>query len=135
MKIVMVEKNKLSSLQLRLIEDRLSLPEHINDLGPSQVWRTYSSGLFAFFCIETDRLIGLAEASGVNNVQPGWWIDTVFREQGYGNHMVDLLAENLKQRGVTRIGRMLITTHQQQYDQQSTRLAQRMRRHFERVYI
>lgn len=127
----MIEKSALSSAQLKLIEERLSLPEHQNDLGPPQVWRIYSSGLFAYFEATSGRLVALVEASGLDNVQPGWWVDTAFREQGYGRKVVDLLAEHLKARGVKSIGSMAITTHQQQYDQQSSKLAQRLRSHFE----
>ena len=128
----MIEKTALSAAQLKLIAERLSLPEHKNDLGPSKVWSVYSSGLFAYFEATSGRLVALVEASGSNNVQPGWWIDSAFRGQGYGGKVVDLLAEHLKARGVTSIGSMAITTHQQQFDQQSSKLAQRLRRHFEK---
>jgi len=89
------------------------------------------SGLFAFFEATSGQLVALVEASGINDVRPGWWVDSTFRGRGYGNKVIDLLAQHLKARGVTRIGPMAITTHQQQYDQQSSKLAQRLRSHFE----
>ena len=129
--LTMIEKTALSAAQLKLIAERLSLPEHQDDLGPPKVWGVYSSGLFAYFEAASGRLVALVEASGLNNVQPGWWVDSAFRGQGFGRKVVDLLAEHLKARGVTSIGSMAITTHQQQFDQQSKKLAQRLRRHFE----
>ena len=129
--LTMIEKTALSAAQLKLIAERLSLPEHQDDLGPPKVWGVYSSGLFAYFEAASGRLVALVEASGLHNVQPGWWVDSAFRGQGFGRKVVDLLAEHLKARGVTSIGSMAITTHQQQFDQQSKKLAQRLRRHFE----
>ncbi len=66
----MIEKAALSSAQSKLIQERLSLPEHRNDLGPPQVWATYVSGLFALFEETSGRLVALVEASGRNDVQP-----------------------------------------------------------------
>ncbi|MFZ5555483.1 MAG: GNAT family N-acetyltransferase [Pseudomonadota bacterium] len=128
----MVEKAALSPAQSQLVHDRLSLPAHRDDLGPPQVWGTYMSGLLAFFEATSGQLVALVEASGRNDVRPGWWVDSAFRGRGYGNKVIDLLAQHLKARGVTRIGSMAITTHQQQYDQQSSKLAQRLRSHFEK---
>lgn len=127
----MIEKAALSSAQSKLIQERLSLPEHRNDLGPPQVWATYVSGLFALFEETSGRLVALVEASGLNDVKPGWWIDSAFRGRGYGKKVIDILAQHLKARGVTRIGPMAITTYQQQYDKQSSKLAQRLRSYFE----
>lgn len=132
--LVIIEKIALSPAQLKLVEERLSLPEHQNDLGPPKVWDCCSSGIFAYFDAASGQLVALVEASGINNVQPGWWIDSSFRGQGYGGKVVDILAENLKARGVTRIGSMAITTHQQLYDEQSIKLAKRLRRHFEKPH-
>ncbi len=128
----MIEKTGLSPSQLKLVEDRLSLPDHRDDLGPPKIWNHYPSGLFAFFEATSGQLVALVEASGFNDVKPGWWIDSSFRGQGYGGKVVDLLAEHLKARGVTRIGSMAITTHQQIFDKQSIKLAERLRRHFEK---
>ncbi|MCF6254989.1 MAG: GNAT family N-acetyltransferase [Gammaproteobacteria bacterium] len=127
----MIEKSVLSPAQSKLIQERLSLSEHRNDLGPPQVWAAYESGLFALFEETSGRLVALVEASGLNDVQPGWWIDSAFRGRGYGKKVIDILAQHLKARGVTRIGPIAITTHQQQYDKQSSKLAQRLRSYFE----
>ena len=131
MPLILIEKSALTPEQTELIEKRLSWSEHQHDLGPVQVWSIYSSGLFAFFEEVSGQLVALVEASGLNDVQPGWWVDSAFRDRGYGGEVIDLLALHLKARGVTRIGQILITTHQQQYNEQSSKLAQRLKRHFE----
>jgi len=127
----MIEKAELSPERLQLVQERLSLPEHQHDLGPPKVWACYASGLFAFFEETSGQLIALVEASGLDDVRPGWWVDSAFRGRGFGGQVVDLLAQYLKSRGVTHVGKIAITTNQQQYDQQSIKLAQRLRRHFE----
>jgi len=70
----MIEKSALSPAQSTLIQERLSLPEHRNDMGPPQVWTTYASGLFAFIEATSGRLVALVEASGLDGVKPGWWM-------------------------------------------------------------
>ena len=129
--LVFVEKNALSEAQLSLVSARLGLPEHHDDLGLPQVWNTYQLGLFAFFEVESGNLVALAEASGIDNVQPGWWVDSSFRGKGYGKKVVDILAKYLKAQGVKRIGSIPIITHQQKYDGASKKLAQRLCSHFE----
>lgn len=132
MRLEMINKAALSPAQLAEIEARLALPVHQHDEGPSRAWRTYDpAGLFAFFDIASGGLVALAEVAGLDGVKPGWWVDSACRGQGYGGEVVDLIAANLKARGVTRIGWILIATHQQKYDQQSGRLVRRLRRHFE----
>ena len=92
-------KDALSPAQLAVIEERLSLPIHLNDEGPSRAWRTYDpAGLFAFFDAASGALVALAEAAGGDGVKPGWWVDSAFRGQGYGAEVVDLIAANLKAR-------------------------------------
>lgn len=128
--LVMVEKAKLTSAQRRLVEARLALPEHQHDEGPPKVWKDYSSGMLAFFHSATGHLVALVEASGDDHVRPGWWIDSEFRGKKFGNHVVDMLADHLKARGVKQIGPMAITTFRGQHDAASSKMAQRLRRHF-----
>ena len=59
-----------------------------------------------------------------------WWVDSAFRGQGYGADVIDLLATELKARGVKRIGRITIATHKGEFDTQSARLVRRLRDHF-----
>lgn len=129
--LVMLEKEALSAAQQAMIKERLALPVHLDDEGPSRVWHTESPNLYAFFQIASGRLVALVTASGVEEARPGWWVDSEFRGRGYGAQVVDLLAERLKARGVTRIGWILIATRQQRYDQQSGKMVRRLRRHFE----
>ena len=130
MPLVAYDKSALSPAQAQLVLKRLSLKLHKNDLGPPVVWNTYTNGLFAFFDQDSQRLVALVEASGQDAVRPGWWVDSAFRGKGYGNEVIDLLAALLKSRGVTSIGPIAITTHQQEYDVPSTKLAKRLRKHF-----
>lgn len=132
MRLSMYDKADLSPAQLAEIEARLSLPVHANDEGPSRAWRSYaSSSLYAFFETSSGALVALVDAGGDDDVKPGWWVDSAYRGQGYGAEVVDLLAARLKERGVTRIGWILIATHKQEYDKQSGKLVRRLRRHFE----
>jgi RimJ/RimL family protein N-acetyltransferase len=132
MRIALYDKDDLTPDQLAMIEARLSLPVHADDEGPSRAWRTYaSSSLYAFFDIASGALVALVDAGGLDDVKPGWWVDSAFRGQGYGAEVVDLLAARLKARGVTRIGWILIASRNQEYDKQSGKLVRRLRRHFE----
>lgn len=133
MPIILKRKEDLTEDQLEFIEQRLQLPIHTKDIGVSKVWHLYGTGFLAFFYEDSNRLIALIEASGHEVVRPGWWIDSDFRGQGFGKQIIDLLADHLKSRGVKAIGLMHITTHEQEYDIQSERLAIRLRSHFERT--
>jgi len=130
MRLVIVPKKELSDEQRRYLDERLAAPEHQNDKGPSQVWNAYEGFLYAFIHKESNLPIAIAEASGRPVATPGWWVDSKFRGQGYGNEVVDLLAEFLKTDGVTDIGAILIESYCNEYDEQSTRLARRIRNRF-----
>ncbi len=124
----MYDKHDLSPAQLATVTERLALPIHAHDEGPSRAWATYKSGLHAFFDDDSGRLIALVEFGEGPTVRPSWWIDHEFRGQGYGKRIIELLAAHLLAHGVTRIGRVLIASHKQQYDAQSTKLVVRLRR-------
>lgn len=128
MSLVMYPKDALSPAQLATVAERLALPVHQHDEGPSRAWASYKSGLYAFFDERSGRLIALVEYGEGSSVRPSWWIDHEFRGQGYGNQVMELLARHLLAHGVTHIGWVLIASHKQQYDAQSTKLAQRLRR-------
>ena len=128
-RLVMLAKGALTPEQLAEVEERISLPEHRDDEGPTRGWRTYSSGLYAFFQPDNGRLVALV--CGFEEARPGWWVDSAYRGQGYGGAVVDLLAARYKASGVTAIRWITIATRDHRYDRQSTRLAQRLRRHFE----
>ena len=130
MRLVIVPKKELSDEQRRYLEERLAAPEHRNDKGPPQVWNKYQDFLYAFVHKELTLPIAIAEASGRPLASPGWWVDSKFRGRGYGNEVVDLLAEFLKTDGVTDIGAIQIESYCNEYDEQSTRLARRIRSRF-----
>jgi hypothetical protein len=127
MALVMYDKHDLSPAQLAEVAARLALPIHQHDEGPSRAWASYKSGLYAFFDDANGRLIALVEYGAGTSVRPSWWIDHEFRGQGYGNQVMALLAQHLLAHGVTHIGWVLIASHKQQYDAQSTKLAKRLR--------
>lgn len=131
MPLDIITKQELTEHQAQHLVERLSAPEHANDSGPCRVWNTYQSGLYAFIHKDTGLPIAISEASGRPIAVPGWWIDSNFRNKGFGNELVDLLAARLKAEGVTGVGRIPIDTHNGEYHEQSMRLARRMRAHFE----
>lgn len=128
MSLTMYSKDDLSPAQLAEVAARLARPEHAHDEGPSRAWHHYKSGLYAFFEQDGGRLIALVEYGTGTSVRPSWWIDREFRGRGYGNQVMELLARHLLANGVTHIGWVLIASHNQQYDAQSTKLARRLRR-------
>lgn len=130
MRLRLVPKSELSPAQLGCLDDRLAVPEHEGDGGPPRVWNTYKSFLYAFVHEALELPIAIAEASGRPIATPGWWVDSKFRGQGYGNELVDLLADYLVADGVTEIGRILIDTRRREYDEQSTKLAKRFQARF-----
>lgn len=132
MRLTIVYKNKLTESQNRHLDERLADPEHRNDNGPIQVWYVYTRFLYAFINKELNTPIAIAEASGRPIATPGWWIDSHFRGQGFGNELVDLLAEQMKAELVTDIGKIPIDTSCGKYNEQSSKLARRLRAHFEK---
>lgn len=131
MRLEIVLKAKLTAQQMHYLNERLVAPEHKGDNGPCRVWNVYQFALYAFVDKEVGLPIAIAEASGRPLATPGWWIDKNFRGKGYGNELVDLLAVQLKSEGVTGLGKIPIDTHLGSYHEQSSRLARRIRGHFE----
>jgi RimJ/RimL family protein N-acetyltransferase len=131
MRLSIIPKSELSSEQVRWIDERLSAPEHREDLGPPRVWEIYRDGLFAVVDANSNQPIGLVEASGTKNcVSPGWWIDKEFRGKGYGSKLVDALAQYLKCQGFTGAGVLEIQTAGGEYDCASQNLAKRFQSYF-----
>lgn len=137
MRLVIIPKPELSDAQNRLIDARLAAPEHAHDEGPPRVWNLYAAPnqaatLYAFFHREDGAPVGVVEASGPSRaINPGWWIDSKYRGQKYGNELVDLLAEHLKSKGVTGVGHIAVTTYQGAHDEASFALKRRFKAHFE----
>lgn len=135
-RLVLIPKPDLSEAQISLIDARLAAPEHEHDEGPPGVWRRFEAPnqvatLYAFFHKTDGVPVGIAESSGMPITTAGWWIDAQFRGQGYGNELVDLLAEHRKSMGVTGVGRMPITTHHGAHAEASSAMAKRFKAHFE----
>ena len=126
-----VPKADLTEEQLRYIEERVSAPEHVDDIGPPTVWNIYPNGLYAVIDGDSNTPVGIIEASGPpESVAPGWWLDSRVRGKGLGNKMVDVLAKYLKKLGFTGVGNIPIQTRNQVYDKASSALAKRFRAHF-----
>ena len=131
MALTIVPKPNLSAAQLQWINERLSAKEHTDDCGPPKVWGTYQQGLYAVIDEESNRPVGIVEASGPTDcISPGWWLDSTVRGKGYGNQLVDALAAYLKSLGFTGAGRITIQTKGGVYDQASQALARRFQAHF-----
>lgn len=121
-KITLIEKEKLSKTHSPYIADRLRDPTHSDDAGPAIVWNTYFLGMYAVIDIGLDLAIGLIEASG-DKPAPGWWVDSRFRNQGYGKALVDVLAEHLVRTGIKQLGVIRVQGNSQEY---SRRLVDRL---------
>jgi len=131
MSVSIIPKSKLSDEQLKYISDRISSPEHKDDKGPSKFWH-YQSGLYVVMEIASNIPIGIVEQSApLDAVAPGWWIDLRFRGKGFGNKIVDSLADYLKMQGATGVGDIRVQTHNGQYNAASEALKNRFEAHFE----
>jgi len=131
MRLVLVRKEDLLPEQLRALDERLQYSISLEgECGPVRAWYGYTHYLYAFVPAESQAPIAIAEASGRPASSPGWWIDPKFRSQGYGNELIDLLAEYLRADGVTTIMPILIQTPGGKYDTQSRRLALRLLSYF-----
>lgn len=134
-RIRIVEKLSLTSDQLQHLEWRLSLPEHQFDCGPRSVWETkgYQPHLFAAILLATAEPIGIVYRAGLpNEINAAWWIDSKYRGKGYGSEMVDLLAKQLLEEGVTGVGDIVNNTFRGEYDQASQRLLSRLKQRISR---
>lgn len=132
MSVSIVPKADLSEAQKRQVEERRSAPEHALDTGPVQVWNQYNNGtLYAVIDRQSGQVVGLADASGSSDsVNAGWWIDERFRGQGYEYALVDALAEYLKVKGYTGVGRIAIRVHREEFRVASRKLETRFRERF-----
>lgn len=130
MRLALLTKEQLTEDQSLHLNARLRAPEHAKDNGAIHAWGA-TQGVYIFVYKHNNQPIGIAEASGGSIRTPGWWIDLQYRGQRFGNELVDLLAMQLKSEGVTAIGRIPIDTYLGLYNEQSVKLAQRLRAHFE----
>lgn len=124
-----IQKSVLTDDQRVYLDDRLNDPLHKNDCGPPKVWNSCPAGLYAAIDEETGKPFGIIEASG-DKPRPGWWVDSLYRNTGYASAMIDALADYLKRKGVTSIGKIMIQTYQSEYDSASEALKRRFISHF-----
>ena len=131
LRIRIVQKSELSDEQNKYLNERLALPKHSQDKGPPNIWDSSWHYLYAFICKESELPIAIAEASGRPEVSPGWWIDRDYRGQGYGNELVDLLADFVIRDGATTFSAIPIDTFRGEYNEASRKLACRFKEYFE----
>lgn len=131
MRLRLVRKEDLSASELQRFHERLQESVQLEgECGPVRAWYVYSRFLYGFISVADDQPIAIAEASGRPESSPGWWVHPACRGLGYGSELVDLLAQHLREDGVTSIGRMSIQTPGGKYDLQSSKLVSRLRGHF-----
>ena len=66
----------MGSTELAFINERFSHSESLEcECGPANTWRSYNNYLYAFLEKNTEKPIGIAEASVRPACAPGWWID------------------------------------------------------------
>lgn len=123
MKIEILRKQDLNQDQINHINERISEECHKNDIGPCTCWNTYANGMYAAIEKDSHEIVALIEASGPSHaVNPGWWVDSIFRGKGYGNVVVIELARYLKKQGYYGVGEIRIQTFQHEYDRASQKL-------------
>lgn len=126
-RVRIVPKEELSTEQLQQLNDSLSNPIHSADGGMPVVWVGQScNGRFAIIDEETNFAVGAVECSSpLHEAAPSWWVDSRFREQGFGYAMVDALVPFLKERGYSGIGHIRVQTRNGLYDEASRKLVHR----------
>ncbi|MFI4939292.1 MAG: GNAT family N-acetyltransferase [Burkholderiales bacterium] len=131
MRIEIIPKSNMACDQIQYLDELVSAPEHIDDQGACQSWKlpAWTPNLYAIVDIYLQRPIGILYVMGDTNfgADVAWWIDSKHRRDGYGHRAVDLCAELLKAKGVTRIGRILV---QGDYSVASNKLLKRLLEHF-----
>ena len=133
MQVKLVPKVDLTNEQSDQLAVRIAAPEHQFDCGPPRVWTAagYLPNLFAVVNIDTTRPIGAVYRAGLKHaIDVGWWIDCLYRGQGYGTKMIDEIAALLKKEGTTGIGFIKVSTHGGKYDEASRRLVSRLNSYF-----
>jgi len=123
MKLKIVNKIDLTQSQIDHINERISDKSHENDVGPCTCWNKYANGLYAVIDTENGFIVALIEASGPDYaVNPGWWVDSRYRNKGYGKAVVIELAHFLRKCGYYGVGEICIQTYKEKYDQYSSKL-------------
>lgn len=114
MRVSLVKKQDLEAARLDYLTHRLFAPEHELDTSQRPVWHleSYASYLYAVVLKDSGQAIGIIYAAGPSHaIDASWWIDSKYRGQGYAAEAVDALADYLKGKGATGVGRILITAY------------------------
>ncbi|GAB3266037.1 GNAT family N-acetyltransferase [Chitinimonas naiadis] len=132
-RLAMVEKPSLAPAYIAHLEKRLALPQHERDRGPASCWNKYAQGIYAVMDVDLGKPVAIVEASGVDHVEPAWWVDSEFRGKGYGSALIDVLVVHLRSRGVTRLGRIPIDSLVPEEAAASTRMAAKLRERWDKL--
>lgn len=131
MRLSLVRKEDLTPEQMDKLHACLQRSIQLEgECDPIKAWYAFRQYLYAFVLLDSKIPVAIAAASGRPVSAPGWWIDPDYRNQGYGNELVDLLAQYLRADGVTDIGTIPIQTPNGKYDEQSKCLVLRLRSYF-----
>ena len=135
MQITIRPRLSLSPEDILLMSERVAATEHVNDGGARPYWNDanlFPKIVVAYIEHESKSVpLGILTTDGPKQETcPTWWIDSRLRGKGYGKPMIDAFAEYLRATGVTGIGRISIQTYLSQCDEQSRKLAKRLRIHF-----
>jgi RimJ/RimL family protein N-acetyltransferase len=135
MRVLITPKTNLDGKQLQHLTERIFAAEHAFDTGPRTYWNSaaYDSKFYVIVLVESQLPIGTIYVGGHNTqIDVAFWIDSTQREKGFASEAIDLLADPLKTRGVTGVGKILIDSYQGRHNAASSKLVARLRRHFSR---
>ena len=105
MAVTLIPRTSLTAAQIATVRARLSAPEHAADWYELKVPDTWER-MRAYAYIDDLTLIGVITITGSDDaIDPAWWIDKLYRGQGYGRRMIEALAPLLIAQGVTGIKR------------------------------
>ena len=110
-RVSLVPKLGLSESMLAELRRRIFAEEHETDTGPRPVWDHpgYQDKFYVIVLAELQVAIGTIYVAGPTyHTDVAWWIDSRYQSRGYGRAAVEALVPMLKDKGVTRIGALLI---------------------------
>ena len=83
---------------------------------------------------DKDSPVGLIGWTGLpDEAMPAWWIRPDSRRKGYGRRAVEVLAEEMVRKGVTKVGDILIDSKTAGEQSASRKLASHLKKHFNKL--
>ncbi|MFN3467886.1 MAG: GNAT family N-acetyltransferase [Candidatus Brocadiales bacterium] len=118
-----------------MIEEAIKEKAHFPLLGE---WEGAPEFRNLYVVLDEDKNspVGLIGWTGPSNeAMPTWWVRPDSRKKGYGGRIVELLAEKMAHKGVTRVGDILIDAKTEGEQVASSKLAHRLKKHFSRLRL